>query len=80
MRTFNEDEIKGMIDYYSFDNNETKTIAIHYTHNCFLDRDANYSVIGNGGVALWIMHDDEFATVARLCVQMKITINPVVEH
>ena len=80
MRTYSEDEMKVMLDYYSFDNNGTKTIAIHYTHGLFADPEWNYSVLGNGGVALWVMHDEEFATAARLCVQLGITINPVIEH
>lgn len=65
------------IDYYSFDNNGTKTIAIHY----YPDRERlNYAVLGNGGVALWRLSDDTLAQVTRLCIQKGITISPIIAH
>lgn len=63
------------VDYYSFDNNGTKTIAIKANEDGH-----GFVVLGNGGVALWWLSDDNLSQVARLCIRKGITINPTIVH
>lgn len=77
---YSDDIAAVYIDYYSFDNQGTKTIAIHHTPGVFADKTKNYAVLGNGGVPLWILSDEELAQVARLCIQKGITISPIIVH
>lgn len=76
MRQYNDDELKVFIDYYSFDNNGTKTISIQHIGQDWCD----YAILANGQVVMMHLGSEAVARVARLCIDMGITINPVINH
>lgn len=76
MTTYNDEMMRVFLNYYSFDNNGTKTISIRRTETCACE----YAVLGNGEIILMGMTRAEMEQAARLCIEMGITINPVIKH
>lgn len=72
----NDDLMKIYLDYYSFDNNGTKTIALHHINQPW----CRYAILANGGIVMMRLERSDLARVSRLCIEMGITINPTIEH
>lgn len=75
MTTYNDEMMRVFLNYYSFDNNGTKTISIWH-----FPKQGKYAILDNGGVIMMTMSEDEVGQAARLCIEMGITISPVINH
>lgn len=75
MATYDDAMMRVFLNYYSFDNNGTKTISIKY-----LGKDGfDYVILSNGGVVIMNLNQEDAGQAMRLCVEMGITISPAIE-
>ena len=74
-QTYTDEMMRVFLNYYSFDNDGTKTISIKH-----LGKDGfDYVILSNGGVVMINLDKEDAGRAMRLCVEMGITISPVIE-
>lgn len=76
---YNDNLMMVYLDYYSYDNNGVKTISIIYCQEPYC-KEHPYYISCNGGVVMMWLTEEELKQAARLCIQNKITIDPVTLH
>lgn len=79
MTKYDDKAMMTFLDYYSYDNNGVKTISIIYCQEPWC-KEHPYYISCNGGVAIMWMTKEEVEQAARLCIQNKITIDPITLH